>query len=70
MRTSTFDILVFFQTKKTYFLSVQVSGTANCFVCIRVHHIQNCKFILEDKWDSQKHFTGPNSAIEVLKYLE
>ena len=23
-------------------------------MCIRVHHIQNCEFILEDKRDSQK----------------
>ena len=44
MRTKTFDILVFFQTKKKSIFSIStgpwVSGAANCFMCIRVHHIQ------------------------------
>ena len=74
MRTETFDILVFFSNKKKsiFFISTgpQVSGTANRFVCTRVHHIQNCEFILEDKRDSPKKNFGPNSAIEVSKNLE
>ena len=46
MRTETFDILVFFSNKNKNIFS---TSTANRFVCIRVHHIQNCEFILEAK---------------------
>ena len=53
MRTKTFDILVFFQTKiKAYFLSVQVLGCQELqtVLCASVCITFNIKeFILKDK---------------------
>ena len=57
-----FLIFIFYQYR---FLGVR---NLNRFVCIIVHHI-TFKIILENKWNSHKIISGPNSVIEVSKYL-
>ena len=47
-----------------------MSGTANRFVSIIVHYIQNCELVLADKGDSHKINIGPSLAIAVSKYLK